>query len=194
MQEPESHSWLDTETKTALQKVPPLKIAPPTTDTFAVVVLSRGAPDNHARLVRAFDRVLHTSPVDAERQTTLTPPFVVKRGLALSDAMLAQFELICCDVISIFLSDDVVSHAEASYLSGLYRNVLHADEFQSLSVRVLFIPDSPAGQAFTEQFVGSPVEHFPIEMVVMRKKARIMAHWAAKIGANVDTVLDAGGR
>jgi hypothetical protein len=178
-------SWLDTETKAALRKLPPEKLAPTTTDSFAVVVLSLGSTSNYVRHIRAFDRVLRTSLQDAECQMTRTPPFVVKRELTLSDAMLAQFELVCSDIVSIFLSDDVVENAEPNYLASLYRGVAQADEFQTLSIRVQSIPDDDNGYAFAEQFIGPSPPHLPLEMIAMRKKARIMTHWANKIGAIV---------
>jgi len=194
METPDGTSWLDTETKAALQKLPPEKLAPATTDTFAVVVLSLGSPHDRVRHVRAFDRVLRTSLEDAERQITRTPPFVIKRELTLSDAMLAQFELVCSDIVSIFLSDDVVANAEPDYLASLYRSVAHAAEFQALSVRVHSIPNDEDGLAFAEQFIGPSLPLLPFEMIAMRKKARIMTHWANKIGAKVEAALDASGR
>jgi hypothetical protein len=74
MDTPQNPTWLDTETKAALQKLPPEELAPATTDAFAVVVLSQSSPDNRVRQTRAFDRVLRTSLVDAERQTERSPP------------------------------------------------------------------------------------------------------------------------
>jgi hypothetical protein len=194
METPDSTSWLDPETKAALQKLPPEKLAPTTTDTFAVVVLSRGSPKDRVRHVRAFDKVLRMSLQDAERQTALMPPFVVKRELTLGDAMLAQFELVCADIISIFLSDDVVANAEPDYLASLYRGVANADEFQTVSIRVESIPDNDDGHAFAEQFIGPTMPELPIEIIAMRKKARIMTHWANKIGAIVQPTGDTDGR
>jgi hypothetical protein len=190
METPDGTSWLDTETKAALQKLPPEKLAPATTDTFAVVVLSLDSSTDRVRHVRAFDRVLGTSLEDAERQIARTPPFVIKRELTLSDAMLAQFELVCSDIVSIFLSDDVVENAEPEYLVSLYRGVAHADEFQIVSIRVHSIPDDDDGLAFAEQFIGLPVPQLPLEIVAMRKKLRIMIHWANKIGAHVEVTPD----
>ena len=193
METPENTFWLDTETKAALQRVPPEKIAPAVTDTFAVVVLSQGALHDHARRVRAFHRVLCSTPPNAELQTTRSLPFALKRELTLSDAMLAQFELICCDIVSVFLSDDVVSNANPSYLVELYRTVVRADEFQTISIRIVSVPEHAAGRAFTEQFIGSHPSHPSLEMVVMRKKARVMYHWAKKIGANVVAIPNTNG-
>lgn len=185
MATPNSRSWLDTETKAELYKHPPERLAPPITDSFAVVVLAQGTPTSFVRQVRAFDKVLGTSRTDAEDQTKRTPPFVLKRSLSLSDALLAQFELVCCDIVAIFLSENVVSNADAEYLASVYRNVRNSDEFQLVSVRVEYIPVNANGQAFADQFVGAELLPPPVVMSMMRKKARIMLHWSRKIGAHV---------
>lgn len=188
MDAPHGSSWLDAETKATLQQVPPQKFAPATLDTYSAVVLSCGADYDHLRRVRAFDRILRTSWIDAEFQTTRRPPFIVKRELTPAGAMLAQFELICCDVVSVFISDAVMSSADPTYLSELYGALARADEFEEVGVRVVSIPRHAAGQALLDQFVGREIPGFPYDMVVTRKKARIMAHWATKIGARVITL------
>ena len=185
MDTPRGNSWLDTETKAALQQMPPQKLAPATTETFSVVVLSCDAYGDHTRQVRAFDRVLRTSLVDAEFQTRRKPPFVVKRELTVADAMLAQFELVCCDVVSVFIADAVLSRADPSYLAELYGSLIHADEFDKVSIRLVSVPEHPEARAFVQQFIGSHAPALPYEMPAMRKKARIMIHWAKKIGAEV---------
>lgn len=191
MKEWDDTSWLDTETKAVLQKMPPKKLAPAETDAFAVVVLSLGSSVDRSRRLIAFDKVLRTSPQDAKRQLNRTPPFVLKGGLTMAEAMLAQFELACTDIRSIFLSEDLVANAESRYLATLYRKMLYADEFQPVRVRVISIPDTSQGQAFAQQFLGPNVPQLPFELVAMRKKARIMTHWADKIGATVRTTPDA---
>lgn len=178
-------SWLDTETKAMLQQVPPEKLAPATTETFSLVVLAFDTAGDHNRSVRAFDRVLRTSLHDATRQTSRKPPFVVKHGLTLPDAVLAQFELACCDIISVFIADPVVADAEPRFLAEFYRILVHADEFEKVSVLLVSVPDSPEGLAFVQQFVSNDMPALPYEMVAMRKKARIMLHWAKKIDARV---------
>lgn len=183
MTSPIATSWLDTETKAALQKLPPEKIAPATTETYSIVVLSRDVGCDDRRHLRAFDRVLRTCPEEAQVQMGKKPPFVVKRELTPSDAMLAQFELICCDVVSVFIRDTVIADAETGYLSHLYSTLLRADEFQRMPVCTVFIPQHSAGRAFAEQFIGPAVPTLPCEMTATRKKARIMYHWARKVGA-----------
>lgn len=176
-------TWLDTETKAMLQQVPPQKLAPATTETFSLVVLAFDTAGDHTRYVRAFERVLCTSVPDATRQTGRKPPFVVQRGLTLPAAVLAQFELACCDIISVFVADPVVDDAEPRFLAKFYRTLVHADEFEKVSILLVSVPDSPAGLAFVQQFVSNDMPALPYEMVAMRKKARIMMHWAKRIGA-----------
>ncbi len=49
-------SWLDTETKALLQKIPPEKLAPPDTKAYSLVLLSIFRHDAF-RLQRAFQRI-----------------------------------------------------------------------------------------------------------------------------------------
>lgn len=119
---------------------------------------------------------------------TRKPPFIVKRELTASGAMLAQFELICCDIISVFISDAVMSNAEPCYLAELYSSLACADEFEEVGVRLVSIPPHPAGHAFVEQFIGDGIPGLPHDMIATRKKARFIAHWAKEIGARVITL------
>lgn len=178
--------WLDTETQACLQRSPPSKLAPPTTETFSLVVLNFDQITDHRRQVRALERVLQTSFIDAEWQTTRTPPFILKRQLTLSDAVLGQFELICSDIISVFITDAVLSAAEPEYLAALYEGLLRSDEFASVTVWVNALPQ-PADSAgsFLRQFIGEELPSLPYPMQVTRKKSRIMSHWARKFGVVV---------
>ena len=187
MEAPRGNSWVDAETRAALQRVPPQKLAPATTDTYSLVVLFCDTYCEHARRVRAFDRVLCTSSIDSEFQTTRKPPFIVRRELTPTGALLAQFELICCDVVSVFVSDAVMSSAEPSYLRELYCALARSDEFEEVGVRLVSVPSHSAGRAWLDQFVGRDIPGFPYDMAATRKKARIMAHWAMKIGGRVKT-------
>ncbi len=179
---------MDLETKASLQETPPEKLAPATTETYGVVVLAWLSQPGNARTVRAFDRVLQSSQDDAKLQSTRQPPFVAKRGLALPDALLAQFELICCDIVSVFISDIVLSDAGDAYLFELYSTLLTSNEFAMETIRVDCIPNDSLGIAFLDQFLGVEISSLPYEMIAAQKKARIMRHWATKIGAIVTTV------
>ena len=185
MVERQPNQWLDLETKACLQQSPPSKLAPPTTRAFSVVVLRVAPSPGHSRHVRAFERVLRTSHTDAEFQTTRHVPFVVKRELTLADAMLAQFEFICCDIISVFISDEVLSNAESQYLADLYNTLIHSDEFATVALLVTHIPPNEAGNEFFQQFIGDRLLPLPHKMMATQKKARIMTHWARKVGAVV---------
>ena len=180
-----NHVWLDTETKAVLQESPPLKLAPATTETFSIVVIDLSFRPIHSRHVRAYYRVLGTSVSDAAEILKRKIPLILKRRLTLADAMLAQFELICSDIISAFVSDSVISNADPSYLSDLWRSLRTGEEFEKLWVTIENAPRDKSGSDFLEQFVGAEAVSFPKEFLAMRKKARIMQHWAEKIGATV---------
>jgi hypothetical protein len=189
METPNDTSWFDAEIKAALQKLPPKKLSPATIVSFAVVVLSLGSIANHAWQVRSIHKVLGTSLQDAELQLNRKLPFVLKRELTLADAMLTQFELACADVISIFLSDHIVTNGDSVYLASLYRDMVRADEFEIVTVRVVSVPDGATGRSFTDQFIAPDLRAFPCEFTSLRKKARIMTHWAKKIGATVRLIV-----
>lgn len=185
----EENPWLDAETKAVLCKSPPNPLAPPMLDTFAILMLSRVDTDN-GRHIRAIERAAkpdlgHRDFLELDRQ----PPFVLFRSLDLADAMFAQFELASCDLMSLFLSDDVLTHAEPQYMADLANAVTGSPEFQKISIRVFSIPDSDAGARFADQFLGVPLTEVPLQQSVFRKKARIMVHWAKKIGAVVEAEL-----
>jgi hypothetical protein len=178
------NAWLDTETKAILQRSPPEKLAPPDTATFALVLLTvqRASRD---RLVAAVERVREVTRDEAAKVLTQPLPAVVKRGLSYEDAVLGQFEFIACDAISIFLADEVVTDAPEGYLGELYADVSHSAEFELVSVRIESMPADAKGREFLNRFVGVLTAQFPLELTGMRKKARIMEHWAAKIGGRV---------
>lgn len=185
---PHDPNLLKTQTKAALQKLVPEKLAPATTQTFSIVVLSCDFQPDHDRHVHAYERVLSTSRMDAEFQSTRKPPFVLKQGLSVEDALLAQFELVCGDIVSAFISDSVVSHAEPSYLAELYRSLVVGEEFDKLNVCIHSIPETESGVTFVHEFIGPFAPDLPHTMIAMRKKARIMQYWAKKIGLELEVV------
>lgn len=97
---------------------------------------------------------------------------------------MAQFELICCDVVSVFITDAVMTQADAAYLAQLYGELLESDEFASVQVS-LQVPDDAAGRSLVDQFVHRPFSVYTQQMTMTRKKARIMTHWAIRCGGNV---------
>ena len=176
-------TWLDTETKALLRKSPPNKLAPPNTKGFTLVLLSiyRHQPD---RLIRAIQRIRPDSREEAHARLNQKMPMSLKHGLTESDALLGQFELICCDAISVFIPDDVITFGTSEYLIDLYNNLLHSEEFSDTDVIVASIPDSESGTEFIDQFFGS-FDKSPTTVTVPYKKARIMTHWGSKIGADI---------
>ncbi|MDY0168077.1 MAG: hypothetical protein RBS80_16130 [Thermoguttaceae bacterium] len=177
--------WLDTETKACLQQAPPSKLAPSATETFSLVILRRDPLTERRRQGQAFERVLGVSLGDAKHLTTAPLPFILKRGLTLSDAMLGQFELICSDIVSVFLSDEVTLSADPRYLADLYRDLLDSDEFAMVTVSITAIPPGESGRKFVRRFIADTAPPLPHPMRATRKKARIMCHWAKKLGGMV---------
>ena len=181
-------TWLDTETKALLQSSPPEKLAPPNTATFALVVLSIQSQDP-VRITEAIGRVVGSS-LDGSLAILARPmPLILKHGLSHEDALLGQFELISCDAVSVFLNDEIVAEATQDYLTDLYRLLLQSTEFQPVSVRIEYIPSNDKGVEFLSRFVSKAVITLPIELKVMQKKARIMQHWAVKIGGRLTIMV-----
>jgi len=177
-------SWLDTETKALLQKSPPDKLAPPDTAGFTLVVLSIYG-HNNTHVVRAIKRILGTSEDAASRLLTRPLPFAVKAGLSYADASLGQFELISSDAISVLLNDEVFNEGAQEYLDQLYATLLQSSEFEIVAVRIQSIPSTDRGGEFIDQFLGNDDSWRSAELKLPRKKARIMEHWAKKIGGLV---------
>jgi hypothetical protein len=179
-------TWLDTETKAMLQQAPPEKLAPADTGVFSLVLLDK--KENGPRIIRALSRIPGVAPPKAEDLARTACPVAVVHGVSLPDAMLGQFELICCDAISVFLKTEIVAAAERVYLDGLYRQFRRSDEFQHVAVTLVSVPEDNLGWRFADQFLGDAdriVRRLNSKMHrqrMMRKKARIMSHWARKIG------------
>ncbi len=174
----ESNDWLDLQTQEQLAACPPEKLAPPTVAGYSLVLLERGY--DRARI----DRTLQSLVNDTEYKPPPCP-FVLLKELSLADAMQGQFELICADSISVFIDSEVLLNAKKLYLNNLFNSLRKSREFQPVKIRVQSIPDGGRGEAFLQQFFGKVLK-LPITQVVARKKARIMRHWATKLGAIVE--------
>jgi hypothetical protein len=179
--------WLDTKTKALLQRSPPEKLAPPGTATFALILLAVGGGDRSA-LVRAVQRVAEASAGQAERLLRGRLPVCVRKGLTYVDGQIGQFELICCDAASVIIADDVVANARADYLAGLLDGFRKIDEFELVTVRIDSVPNSPSGQEFCNRFLGGRTPVSTAVVRLMRKKVRIMQHWAARIGGQMTVI------
>ncbi len=182
-------NWLDTETKAILQKEDTPKLAPPTAAEFALVLLRKGTDDK--RLVRAIRRINECIEPDAVQLAHQQVPVTINPGLKEEEALFGQFELICCDAIAPFIRSEVLlEQANPAYLQSLFQQVLESREFKPTKVEILNVPATESGQKFVDQFLGIPLpgadRPFPrFSVCVPFKKARIMKHWAARVGADV---------
>ena len=174
-------TWLDTETKALLEKPPPKKFAPPDTATFSLVLLSQFRHDIE-REIRAVRRILRVTTVEARHVLGKALPACITKGLTHNEAILGQFELICCDAVSVFIEDDVMMGASQEYLGKVYEQLLKSDEFSEVRVRIESLPPDEHGDKFVDQFLGADFSQYPADFTALRKKARIMHHWATMIG------------
>ncbi len=178
--------WLDPETLEMLQREPPDKIAPATLPDYSVVMLEAG--EDRERMVRAVRRINDCSDSEARALLSGRLPRVVNPDLSYHIATLAQFELVCCDAMSVIIPGEVIVGAEPAYLKGLFVKLRQSDEFQEVTLRLESLPEGEDGLRFLDQFlgeVGAKARQFPADLRMFRKKARIMAHWGDKIGAEV---------
>ncbi len=181
--------WLDPQTKEILQPAPPAKIAPPTLPDYSLILLTTGS--DQSRVLRAVHRVNDCDESVAAKLLKGRLPLLVNRDLSYHDALLGQFEFVCCDAIAIFIASEVVTLAEPSYLRELFKTIRGSLEFAETTVAIRSIPDTDDGRRFLDQFVGSDSPEmiskcFPRDVSALWKKARIMAHWASRIGAIVE--------
>lgn len=182
-------NWLDTQTKELLQKVADEKLAPPKASEFALILLHKGPA--HQRLIQAIQQINECSERDALALAARSTPITIDPDLTEEEALWGQFELICSDAISIFLRSEVMGHNDQSYLRPLYKKIMESDEFKPTMVNLTEVPKSEQGQKFIEQFLGhsQPGQTFPLKLTVRFKKARIMEHWAARVGAQLEVTI-----
>jgi len=183
-------NWLDTETEAILQKEYGAKLAPPKAAEFGLVLLRKG--NDELRLVRAICRIndcLESDGIAIARQPT---PTIINPGLTEAEALSGQFELICCNGIAAFVRSEVLLDQEQQdYLQTVFQRVLLSPEFRPTRIEVREVPDTEAGKKFMEQFIGvaameanRPLDEF--SLLVPYKKARLMKHWAVRVGALVE--------
>ena len=92
--------------------------------------------------------------------------------------------------MSVFLDDEVVRDGDPEYLRDLYAQVRESSEFEEVTLEIRSVPPTAEGARFVQQFLGrgpGPADWpaFPRHERMMRKKARVMLHWAPKTGADV---------
>ena len=183
-------NWLDTETKAILQKEPEPKLAPPKAAEFGLVMLLKGR--NRLRLARAICRINNCTEAQSLAIARRPAPAIVNPGLTEAEALWGQFELICCDTIAAFVRSEVLLDREQrEYLETVYQRVLRSPEFRPTRIDIREVPATEGGEKFMDQFIGKAVaeEQRPLDefsLLVPYKKARLMKHWAARVGAQVE--------
>jgi hypothetical protein len=186
-------NWLDTETKAILQKDHEPRLAPPKAAEFALVLIRRGT-DNQ-RLVRAICRINECGESQAIGLARMPVPATINPGLTEAEALFGQFELVCCDAVAAFVRSEVLLEKDQKvYLQALFRRVLESPEFKPTRIDVLEIPATDSGEKFVDQFLGIPLpgQRKPVSRFsvwVPYKKARIMKHWATRVGAQVQCAV-----
>ena len=189
-------NWLDTETKAILQKEHEPKLAPSKAAEFGLVLIRKGSDE--PRLVRAICRINDCPEHEAITLARQPTPIIINPGLTEGEALWGQFELICCDSVAAFVRSEVLlEQDQKDYLDSLFQRVLQSPEFRPTRIDLLEVPATEAGEKFMEQFLGNavPEEKRPLDefsLLVPYKKARLMRHWAARVGVQVqcDTLQD----
>jgi hypothetical protein len=184
-------NWLDTETKALLQKDDDPKLSPAKVPEFAIVLGDKGA--DRQRLVRAIRRINDCSISRAEDFAKAYCPVTINSDLTEGEAALGQFEFICCDAISAVVRSEVAERGDKEYLKELLQKVAASYEFKPVKIQIDEVPLNEGGRKFVDQFLGLELQKlrdvgFPRVYLMARKKARIMKHWARKVGAQVRDV------
>src|SRR6187455_1568221 len=114
-------NWLDTQTKELLQKASDEKLAPSKAAEFALVLLRKGT--DHQRLVDAIIEINKCSEADAVVLVGRSAPVTINPDMTEEEALWGQFELICCDAVSIYLRSEVIEENDRSYLWPLFKKI-----------------------------------------------------------------------
>jgi hypothetical protein len=179
--------WLDTQKKEILQKVGEANLTPPYTAALTLVLVRKGT--DHDRLVRAICRINECDEPEAVKLAAQRTPVRINSDLSEGDALWGQFELICCDAVSIFIRSEVLDQMDLAEFQSLVQKTSQSTEFQPTTVTITEIPRTESGLSFVDQFLCSfepeKVAGFPSTLIVPFKKARIMEHWATRIGAKL---------
>jgi hypothetical protein len=174
----EIREWLDTETKAVLCPDPPEKLVASATVSFSLLLVTKGKDEQRiADIVSAIQR---SAP-----PKTLDYPFVVGQQMNLEEALAGQFALACCDCVAAFVRDDIVDESAIKAFRQIHSEVLSSPEFEQVAMRIEFIPNTEQGHRFCWQFFGlASGLQIPVTINMYRKKARLMEHWAKRIGAS----------
>ncbi len=151
-------------------------------------MLVKKGPDR-TRLIRAISRINECNEEKAAGLADRPVPVTINFDLSEEDAVYGQFELISCDSIGVFVRTEVLGESEKGYIQALFGKILQSTEFKPVKVKVVDVPETEPGQKFVDQFLGMAILRqrpvFPLSVEVPFKKARIMMHWATRVGAQV---------
>jgi len=181
-------NWIDTETKAILQRQNEPPLAPSKVAEFALVLGPKGV--ERERLIRAVCRINDCSRSAAIALLGRPSPVTINLDLTEENATLGQFELVCCEAIAAVVRSEVAGEADRGYLADLLQKVSRSPEFKPITIRIDSVPMNESAQRFVDQFLGLDVKRlselgFPRRFTIPLKKARIMKHWAARVGAQV---------
>jgi hypothetical protein len=181
--------WLDPTTRANLRKSPPDSQTPAVQtaiDTKGFTLLLAKArideDDNQSRVTEVVSEIRQYGVVSA---TNIA--LVIAQRLTFDGVTTGQLALSCCDCISLFLPDEIVFDSNADYVRQLSEIVVQSREFETVSVRLSFIPAGDLGRRFLRQFFGlAPGNAAPSKIQAHRKKARLMLHWANKCDVHLE--------
>jgi hypothetical protein len=168
--------WLDPQTKALLRGTPPLIPCRVDTDSFALLLLVRGADD--ARIDEAVSAIVRDGVAPA-----VELPFIVASGLSLEEAFVGQFALACCDCAVSFVPDEVARQADRAWWRQYYREVMQSGDFQQVVVELMDVPPGEAGRRYAWQFLGMATVALPQALTIFRIKAELMEYWGNRLGA-----------
>ncbi|MCC6820868.1 MAG: hypothetical protein IT579_09080 [Verrucomicrobia subdivision 3 bacterium] len=139
--------------------------------------------------MRAIYRINECDEPGAVKLAARRTPVRVNSDLSEGAALWGQFELICCDAVSIFIRSEVLDQMELAEFQSLVLKTSQSTEFQPTTVTIAEIPRTEPGVSFVDQFLGgfepAKTAALPATVVVPFKKARIMQHWATRVGAKL---------
>lgn len=177
---------LDPQTRELLERVPPERCAPAKTSEFGLVLVGKGSSDR--RLVRAILRINRCDENTAAALAQRPAPLFVNLDLDYGDAILGQFELVCCDAPAAILPSSVLERGDPRYLAELFADIAVSEEFRPTKVAIHELPADKEGTRFGDQFLGVKSSDFasisfPLTFVASFKKVRM---WAERIGGRVE--------
>ena len=180
MRHGDPHDWLDRETRSILQPSFPKSATAIAVEGYSLLLIRPGGDRNRLGEFVSELRANHVANLSRIKN-------VVVQQLTLEEALAAQLTLSCCDCVSAFVSDTIIFDDNAVYLARLCDAVQSSPEFKETEVIIKSMSDDPLARKFCWQFLGMAIGHkFPMTVSVFQKKARLMRHWAARCGVDLE--------